>query len=162
MPSTYEPIATTTTGSATASVTFSSLGTYTDIILVANGGTVSSGGSFYVRFNSDTGSNYSFTSLVGQGTAASSNRAANGTSGFISGNLVGIGSGTTTIANFMNYGNTTTYKTVLTRSSNAAGDVEANVTLWRNTAAITSIQVIGTNANIDANVSFTLYGIKNA
>lgn len=158
---TYEPIATTTTGSVTTSVTFNSLGSYTDIILIANGGTVSSSGSFYLRFNSDTGSNYSATSLYGQGTSAASNRWS-GTSMFISGNAIGIGANTTTIMQFMNYGNSTTYKTVLARSSNASGDVEANVGLWRSTAAITSIQIIGTNANIDSGVTFALYGVKAA
>ena len=62
---TYEPIATTTLGSATASVTFSSLGSYTDIVLVCSVQSASSGDArINIRFNGDTASNYSGTCMV--------------------------------------------------------------------------------------------------
>ena len=76
MPTTYEPIATTTLGSAQTSVTFSSIsGAYTDLVLVINAG--NSGGTGYgiaLQCNNDTGSNYSFTQLYGTGSAATSTR----------------------------------------------------------------------------------------
>jgi len=67
MPTTYEPIATTTLSTATASVTFSSIsGTYTDLRLVifALGATSDYP---YVEINSDTGTNYSKTVLYENG-----------------------------------------------------------------------------------------------
>jgi hypothetical protein len=72
--STYTPIATTTLGSAASSVTFSSIaGTYTDLRIVYS--TVSSADAGnYLRFNSDSGSNYSNTTLFGNGSSAGSNR----------------------------------------------------------------------------------------
>ncbi len=63
--------------------------------------------------------------------------------------------------NVMNYSNTTTYKTILSRSSDLY--TEASVNLWRNTAAITSI-IIGAQGayTFSAGSTFTLYGIKAA
>ena len=162
MPSTYEPIATTTLGSAAASVTFSSIpSTYTDLVIVINGAYVSSeDASPGLRFNSDSGSNYSETGLDGNGSSASSFRDANATSA-----ILGSMSNTisTTIINIMNYANTTTYKTSISRGNNSANRVRAYVAMWRNTAAITSIQII-TNAtpNFATGSTFTLYGIKAA
>ena len=84
--STYSTIATTTLASAAASYTFSSIPTtYTDLILVLNG----SFDTFNnVRFqvgngSVDTGSNYSATRLLGDGSAASSDRISNTTGGYI-------------------------------------------------------------------------------
>jgi hypothetical protein len=66
---TYEPIATTTLGTATSSFTFSSIpATYTDLRLVI--GWVS-GTNPRIRFNSDTATSYSQTAMYGDGTAAS-------------------------------------------------------------------------------------------
>ena len=64
---TYEPIATTTLGTAAASVTFSTIsGAFTDLVLVmafANTG-VGNGNDILMQFNSDSGSNYSRTFIV--------------------------------------------------------------------------------------------------
>ena len=71
---TYKPIATTTLGSAAASYTFSSIpSTYTDIVLIF-GGSMSNFGNLRIQFNSDTGNNYSFTRLLGDGSGAQSDR----------------------------------------------------------------------------------------
>ena len=62
--STYTPIATTTLSSAQSSVTFSSLGSYTDIILVYAGtGTSTDTQGIRFQVNGDTGTNYSNTTL---------------------------------------------------------------------------------------------------
>lgn len=157
MPSTYTPIATQTLGSAAASVTFSSIsGSYTDLVLVFNG-TVSANQYVAVRLNSDTGSNYSWTRIDGDGSAAYSSRGTSTTFG-----RLGIGNPTNrtlTISHFMNYSNATTNKTVLSRSN--TDFVGALVNLWRNTAAITSITILTTTADtFSVGSTFTLYGIK--
>ena len=165
MPSTYEPIATTTLGTATNSVTFSSItGTYTDLILVTQGNMSGSGASVYLEINADTGSNYSFTYIFGSGSAAASNRASNNSTGI---DALGFSSGFSTgqlmtINHFMNYSNATTYKTVLCRGSDAGSEVGATVGLWRSTSAITSIKVKNTGSNFTVGHTFTLYGIKAA
>jgi len=65
---------------------------------------------------------------------------------------------------FMNYSNTTTYKTWLAREGNGTnGYVSALVGLWRNTNAITQIKVLNTGSgNFATGSTFTLYGIKAA
>jgi hypothetical protein len=69
----------------------------------------------------------------------------------------------TSIINVMNYANTTTYKTSISRGNNSANRVRAYVALWRNTAAITSIQIITNGAiNFATGSTFTLYGIASA
>jgi len=159
MPSTYTPIATQTLGTATNSLTFSSIsGSYTDLVLVFNG-TVSANQYVAFRLNSDTGSNYSWTRIDGDGSAAYSSRGTSVTFG-----RLGIGNPTNrtlTISHFMNYSNATTNKTVLSRSN--TDFVGALVNLWRNTAAITSITVLTTTADtFSVGSTFTLYGIKAA
>jgi hypothetical protein len=70
------------------------------------------------------------------------------------------------IMDIENYSNSTTYKTTLSRINNAGGTTgvgaEANVGLWRSTAAITSITIGGQTGNLSTGSTFTLYGIKGA
>lgn len=159
---TYVPLFSTTLGSAQASVTFSSIPSgYTDLVLIYNGSSVSNTQSLDVRVNSDSGSNYSLTALYGDGTSATSFRLSNYTYGRVAN--FGTTRGTA-IAQFMNYSNTTTNKTWISRSNDSSADVIAFVNLWRSTAAITSItlQNIGGGLNIAAGSTFALYGILAA
>jgi hypothetical protein len=158
--STYTPISTTTLGTATTTVSFSSIpSTYTDLILICNPTGIDTAFRIY-NFNGDTGSNYSYTYLTGNGTSASSGR---DTTAKI---FIGYGGSTTTpmtcIVNFANYSNTTTYKTTLARGSSSTQWVSASVGLWRNTAAISSFTIISDSTNFSVGSTFTLYGIAAA
>ena len=159
MPSTYEPIATTTLGSAQASVTFSSItGSYTDLIISYNA-TSSIEQQNFLRFNGDTGSNYSRTFMAGDGSSATSNRSSNGTS------LLGPFSvfvPTVNLIQIQNYSNTTTFKTTLIRSGAANNSTIATVGLYRSTSAITSVLISTTAGTFDSGTVFTVYGIKSA
>lgn len=157
---TYEPIATTTLGSAQASVTFSSIsGSYTDLVLVVVGKRSDAFDNIGIQFNSDTGSNYSRTILVGDGSATDSSRSSNQTSS----ECAGFGGAQGTIIyQIQNYSNTTTYKTVLARSGDAASKVVSGVGLWRSTSAITSTTVIASGSTFISGTMFTLYGIAAA
>jgi len=162
MPATYEPIATTTLGSTTASVTFSSIsGAYTDLVLVCGSlAYVTGDDDAFVRFNSDTGTNYSWTQLNGTGSTTTSNRGTS-TSGIRSINGMSTTDKGTAIINIQNYANTTTYKTTVSRHSTSFAG--AFVGVWRNTAAITSVTVINLGAGgFASNSTFTLYGVKAA
>ena len=164
MPSTYEPIATTTLGSAASSVTFSSIsGSYTDLILVLN---VKGTSSSYptIRLNGDSGSNYSDTELNGNGTSAASGRNSNTSVMYFTRSAVWTTSDFSfnSIVNLQNYSNSTTYKTVLARTNAAGSSVDAVVSLWRSTAAITQVLLSSTAGNFAIGSTFTLYGIKAA
>jgi hypothetical protein len=159
MPATYEPISTTTLGSTASSVTLSSIpSTYTDLVLVITN--TSSGGLAGVylgEINGDTGTNYSHTKVYGTGSVAGSDRNSNDT-----GVNIGLSNSTqcNNIFHFLNYSNTTTFKTVFARGNSAGGQTRASATLWRNTAAITSFKISG--VTFDVGSTFTLYGIKAA
>ena len=164
---TYVPIATTTLGSASSPVTFSSIpSTYTDLVLISS--VLGVTGTSYIlqaTVNSDSGTNYSTTWMLGNGTAASSGRSTSATSIYL-GHLTGFlttGSPMTAITNFPNYSNTTTYKTTLSRGNNTGTDTEAIVGLWRSTAAINRIDLtLGSGTNFQTGSTFTLYGILGA
>ena len=163
MPSTYEPIATNTLGTAVSTVTFSSItGTYTDLVLVFQGGS-STDANIRMQVNGDTASNYSWTQLGGNGTSVASFRNSSDTSwlmnryAYLSNNL-----NANFIFNFNNYSNTTTNKTVINRSNSAANGTDTTVGLWRSTTAITSITFSLSGGNYIVGSTFTLYGIKAA
>ena len=161
---TYEPIATTTISSAVSVVTFSSIpSTYTDLVLVTNA-TAASARDVVIRINSDTGTNYSYTYLDGTGTAASSGRQTSQTFQSLDNyGYLETGQGQMLLAHFMNYANTTTYKTTISRSANSANGTSAVVGLWRSTSAINRIDIYAGTAmaNITSG-TFTLYGIAAA
>jgi hypothetical protein len=164
---TYEAIATNTiSGSSTNSVTFSSIpSTYTDLLVVFQGTKISAGGqSLIFNLNGDTGSNYSFTYLGGNGSTASSGRVSNSTYAALGAWVANLSTtGESDFLHLMNYSNTTTYKTTLARSSAASSATEASVALWRSTAAINSITLtVGSPAAFTAGSTFSLYGIKAA
>ena len=165
MTATYEKIATTTVSTPVLNVTFSSIsGAYTDLVLVCGFSRSGGGNNINLRLNSDTASNYSVTYLEGDGSTVYTNRSSNQTNmavGFING-----GTGTaqdTMIVHFMNYSNATTNKTVLSRFSETSSGIAVGMAagLWRNTSAITSIE-IGRSAtyNWTTGSVLTLYGIK--
>ncbi len=170
MPATYEKIATTTLGSSAADITFSGIGSgYTDIklVLVArSNNTGSAREDLYIRFNSDTGSNYSTTILYGQDGSIGTFRQSNqsrinaytglpGTSGQFSLTMVDI----------FSYAGST-FKTCLVSVNNdqntVGGEVNAQVGLYRSTSAITSITVLPQTNSFDTGTTATLYGILKA
>ena len=155
MPKTYTPIATQTLTTSAASITFSSIpSTYTDLIMVFNG---VADNNVSLRFNSDSGTNYSSTRIRGDGSSASSSRFTSIASMYGSYDP-GISTSTWQI---MNYSNSATYKTALNRGGGSGTNVEAYVGLWRSTAAITSVTVI-VNGTFSIGSTFTLYGILKA
>lgn len=167
---TYVALQTQTLSSAVSTITFSSINQgYTDLVLVMNAGQTSpSINSTRVRVGNgsvDSGSNYSQTVLAGNGSSALSTRQSNISyidldyyaAPGISGDLNII------IANFMNYSNTTTNKTVLHRAGKATNGTDAIVSLWRSTAAINTIQLFTASGNTwTVGSTFTLYGIANS
>lgn len=155
---TYTLISETVLGSAQASVTFNSFpSTYKDLVLemITTGTQVDAS---TLRFNGDTGSNYSWTYIQGIGSTASSTRASNDTT-------INVGLNDTapsiSIVNIMSYSNTNVYKTTISRAgSSTTTIVRGFVGLWRSTSAITSLTMtVGTSSNFSSGSTFRLWGV---
>jgi hypothetical protein len=170
--SSYFQIATTTVGSGgTATITFSSIpATYTHLQIrgICKTDRADDNDLVKMRFNSDTGSNYSQHYLLGSGSAASTGGSASASSIMtISGagnnvaNAFGVG-----VIDILDYKDTNKYKSVRTLGgyeTNSTGFVSLYTGAWFSTSAITSIQLspnIGSNFNQYS--QFALYGIKGA
>jgi len=174
---TYEAIASQTLGSNAASVTFSSIsGSDTELVLVCSKQSTASAYAdtrYYLNFNGDTAGNYSTTYIFGNGAVATSTRDTNRSQ---IDNLTPISTTpqfTLATYNIMNYSNSTTFKTTMQRAgqlNNTSGGggsggilMGAAVSLWRSTAAITSLVVTcAQNGQFATGSTFSLYGIKSA
>lgn len=153
---TYDLISSTTLAAASSSVVFDSLPqTYRDMIVVITG-TENANQYIAVRYNSDTGSNYSYVRMT-DGPASAS-----GTETF---GRFGTGNPTyrfLVIAQVMDYSATDKHKTWLVRSNIAQDYVAAQAGRWANTSAITSMNVLTTTADTFAiGTTFNLYGIAS-
>jgi len=163
--STYTKIASSTLGSAAATVTLSSIpATYTDLVLIMNAGSSVNNADIDINVNGDTGANYSRTILYGDGATAASVRESSTTkfrlTYFGNASIVFSWIG---IVNFMNYSNTTTYKTFLSKARNATNyGVNDQAGLWRNTAAISSMVITNASGTFSTGSTFNLYGITAA
>ena len=159
---TYEPIATTTGTGSSGVITFSSIpSTYTDLVLVSNFETSTSANAYY-QINGSSSSLYSDTTLYGDGSSVGSGRRSNQTLSYTT-YISSSGQRVVMTTNFMNYANTTTNKTFLTRFGNTSFELGAEVGLFRSTSAITSLTLnLNNSANFTSTSFFTLYGIASA
>lgn len=155
---TYTLIAETTTTTAANVITFSNIpATYEDLVFEFTG-TLVSGGSvdLPILLNGQYATNYSYTKLSGNGSAAASSRASNQYT-MVIGSASGANISTTT-AHIMSYSNPNVFKTVVSRSSDSAAVASAHVGLWRQTSVVTSVGTfLGTNAA--AGTVVRLYGL---
>jgi len=166
MPVTYDNIATTTLSSAASTITFSSIpATYTDLRVVLVARAVSTSISVDVRFNSDSGTNYSKTLLYGDGTSAQSatyfNQTQIGTNFGSAFDATNPGLLTMDLFSYAGSTNKTILFTV-DNDLNGSGETQRTVALWRNTAAINTIALISSANQFKIGTTATLYGIKNA
>ena len=175
---TFESIATATCTTAEANVTFSNIPqNYTHLQLrcsIQSDRATYGIDAFKININSDTGNNYAYHNLRGDG----SNANAGGTASTNSITSPGSGIGTTTgstfgavIMDILDYANTNKYTTVRTLAGNdingtiasLGGQVMLDSGLWMNTSAVTTIvfaPVYGTNFTQYS--FFALYGIRGA
>lgn len=171
MATTYTLISSNTLSSSAASVTFSAIpSTYTDLVLRVSARTdrASTNDRLRITYNSDTSTNYSNIAILGDGAAASSQLASSATymqDWYIDGDT----------ATSNTFGNSEIYIPSYLASQNkpvgGSSVMETNATtaylgavaaLWRNTAAITSINITKIGTNFVSGSSFYLYGIKNS
>ncbi len=165
IPPSFESITTITGTGSSGTITFSGIpSTYKhlQIRFIARGSTDAVS---YVRFNSDTGTNYSDHMLYGGGTSASALNDVNNTrmaqlrhsdtSSIVGGGVVDI----------LDYANTSKYKTMRALTGcdfNGSGIVMMTSGNWRSTSAISSITIFVDGGNYSTDSTFALYGIKGA
>ena len=158
------PIFTTTVTSTAASITFSNIpSTYTHLQL--RGITITGanlGSDLIMRYNSDTGNNYSLHGNYTGGTNA--NSYSNSNYGYASCGIQGQSAGPASfICDILEYKNTSIYKTsraISAFQNNSQGNLYAISSNWRNTNAITtiSIQAYPSNNFLQGTV-ISLYGL---
>lgn len=166
---TYEPIATTTLTTSQTSITFSTLGSYTDLRFVIVYTATSSGGELDLRFNGDTATNYSNTELYGIGTSGGEALGTQWTTKNVMYLPGSVGSSTTVptlvTGDILGYRGTTNNKTVISTWSgdrSGSGASARSVGLWRSTAAITSVVFLLGSGSFATGSTATIYGITKA
>lgn len=173
----YESIATVTVGSGgTSFIEFTSIpSTYTHLQIrgIAQMSRATYGiGDASIQLNSDTGFNYSYHGLYGDGSSAAVvTPGAPSTSMEISEGAAGTNTGGTfgaSIVDILDYKDTNKYKTIRTLSG-----VDINGTIagyggrvglwsgnWRSTSAVTSIKINPNYGTWQQYTTFALYGVK--
>lgn len=165
MPATYEPIATTTLGSAAATISFTSItSAYTDLRLVLTG-TPTGNLQFKIFFNNDSATNYSGTEIDGNGSVAGSNRYSNESAIYADWAYLAASSQPALVTcDVFSYAGST-FKTALltmTQDRNGSGFVERGVGLWRSTSAINRMDIVASLNSFATGTTATLYGILKA
>jgi hypothetical protein len=171
----FESIATTTVGvSSQATITFSSIpSTYKHLQIrgLCRLGSSSTGtNDIFIRFNSDTASNYSRHGLFGTGSTTGTGGAASTTSAYAT-RATSPRAGSTAnafgvfVIDILDYANTNKYKTVRGLGGADTNDTNGVVSLasgnWRSTSAITQIDLTDElGYSFVQYSSFALYGIK--
>ena len=165
IPSSYESIASATTGSAGV-ITFSSIPSTYKHLQIRYFALCNPADAAYMRFNGDTANNYSWHYLEGTGSATGAAGYANQPNMGITPPSTGITTtyGTVGIIDIHDYLSTTNNKTVRTFTgldvNNIQGNISLNSGLWRNTTAVTSITILTSGSSFSSGSTFALYGIK--
>ena len=158
----YESIATSALTSSQSSVTFSSLGSYKHLQIRSMCFGSNNLENLYIRFNSDSGSNYARHYLLGDGASASASATAPDTGGVFS-NTSTSTSPYVAVCDILDYADTNKFKTIRAisgRDTNGAGDITLRSSLWRSTSAVTSITIYAGVGTLSSGSHFALYGIK--
>lgn len=170
IPSSYESIATATGTGSSGTITFSSIPStfkHLQIRMLSRSTDAGVGRTtIEVRFNSDSGSNYAWHYLKGDGSAAEASGTASQTyiltgttpDAGATANRMGVA-----IIDVLDYSSSTKNKTLRSitgEDQNGNGQVRINSGLWMSTNAITAIEVKTSTGSWTTSSTFALYGIK--
>lgn len=167
----YDSIATASGTGASGTITFSAIpATYTHLEIRQISRCSIGASDCNVRFNGDTASNYSWhRPIFGNGSTAQAAASASTTAiecppiGYsgLAANNYGV-----SVISVLDYANTSKYKTLRALGGHednvVAGALIMNTGNWRNTAAITSIELFTGGGFWTTDSHFALYGIKGA
>lgn len=165
----FDLLETTLISADTASVTFSSLGSYSDYkhlqIRTILAGSSTSTAQLYIRFNGISSTSYARHFMRGDGTAVGVSAAINQTQ--IAFNFIGSSSATSAfsagVIDILDYSSTsknTTIRSLEGQVNSLENFVRLESGLFNSTAAITSITMSPSLGNFIAGSRFSLYGVK--
>jgi hypothetical protein len=159
--SAFVAIASQTTNTTTASVTFSGISAdYRDLMVVIDGLTTTNGVTALMRFNSST-SGYDTVFMESNGSSSVAGAwSTSGASAFYNYALYNSGSRTITRFDILDASATNRFKTVLSRSGNGFSGIAGATSMWNTTARITSVTLLPNTGSWAANSTFAIYGIK--
>lgn len=167
----FQSISTVTVGSGGSStVSFSSIpSTYKHLQLRMTVRTTAGGSTDfpYARFNGDSGGNYAWHTLTGNGSSVSAGAATGNTYSILERCTASGGAANvfgTIIVDILDYANTNKYKTIRSLGGvdqNSSGQINLQSNLWLNTSAISSITIgSSTSVGLAQYSSFALYGVN--
>ena len=171
VPGAYDALATVTLSAATASITFAVIPSgYKHLqvrVLGRNTIANTTEDDLLMKFNGDTGANYTIHYVGGDGVnpfVAGVGTRSDPRAGFtVDGNAL-ASTFASNVVDILDYSNTNKYKTTRTLAGserNGAGRIMLESGVWMNTAAITQIVFTSSNSsNFAINSSFALYGVK--
>jgi hypothetical protein len=172
--SSYESIASATGTGSSGVITFSSIPATYKHLQIRGIAKDTYAGVFElptrVRFNSDTGNNYTMHNLNGNGTTVTAQGDATGTNAFfkfrgsnLSTDATYANMNAVSILDIIDYADTSKYKTARGFSGsdrNGAGSIFLISGLWLSTSAISTITLTADGTNWTTSTTFALYGIK--
>lgn len=173
--STYLPLYSTTTSSTVTeiSVDISSFTQYTDLVIyMFPFAEVGDNNGLRVRFNNDTGNNYSINYNWGKdggvaGVGYDSNQDINvdsiATAWMIAPGTTAASTPTTMYMELFSYRSTSLHKNMLIKAGKSNSTAEFNSTRWKSTSAVTSIQFRtsgGAGNRLVAGTKIAIWGIK--
>ena len=158
---TYTLIDSVTLGSSASSVTFSGISATGkgDLVLIVEGLGATSFVDANVQLNSDSGSNYIYVRMLGNGSTATSASSASTTSLNAGYSFAGSTNRGMATIQIMDYSATDKHKSALLRVDNAAFASVAAAARWANTAAVTSVTILTPSDNYAAGSTFHLFQI---
>jgi hypothetical protein len=156
---TYIALANVTLSTSDSSITFSSIpNTYRDLVIVVTGSTTANADLGF-RLNSDSGANYSFVYMGGNGSTTLSGSATGQTQVVLDAYFWRSTEISTCIAHIMDYSATDKHKTILSRNNVAGGGTDAFANRYASTSAITSVEVRNPAQSFASGTTITMYGI---
>jgi hypothetical protein len=165
----WDSIATTTLGSTSSSITFSSIpSTYTHLQLRINWGFTDTGNNTWLnaQFNGDSGSNYAYHAIRANGSTVSVSQNFGATKAVFGADDNGDASNFgVSVVDILDYANTSKNKTTRSlagQERNSTGVVNFWSSLWMSTSAINSITIVPDASTFRVGSKFALYGIKGA
>jgi hypothetical protein len=135
-------------------------------VLARSGSTASGGNYLSMRFNGDSGSNYTYHALQGDGSSATAAGLASQNTVYLqrmANNNDASGIYGAMVVDLLDYSNVTKYKTVRNLGAydaNGSGRVYFSSSAWMNTAAVTSISIAPESSTFNQYSSFALYGVR--